>query len=196
MAHNDFEKGTHFLFLPYGYNHVRIPSNLRWGSFKLIFMAQNNFEEGENFWWQRRKSCQSLLCLSETRWCPMFLTLKKKKTMSIIHLQRRKLPMDAHLAPLILSNAPKLLTSKHFQRITKGKQELYEKLFNFSTLRISLSLSLLLQNNWQKWNRKVELWCSCKVVSISIIQTFFLRTPLSFSLSLLNTNKRARRKRN
>ena len=119
-----FWKGNNFFFLPYGYNQVRIPSNLRWGSFKLIFMAQNNFEEGENFWWQRRKSCQSLLCLSETRWCTMFLTKKKKKTMSIIHLQRRKLPMDAHLAPLILSNAPKLLTSKHFQRITKGKQGL------------------------------------------------------------------------
>ena len=132
-------------------------------------MAQNNFEEGENFWWQRRKSCQSLLCLSETRWCTMFLTKKKKKTMSIIHLQRRKLPMDAHLAPLILSNAPKLLTSKHFQRITKGKQELYERLFDFSPLRRSLSLSLTNKSE----TKKVDLWCSCKVVSISIIRTFF-----------------------
>ena len=150
MAQNDFEKRTNFLFLLYEYFQARIPSNLGWRSFKVIIMVQNNIEREHIFGGSGRNvvnHCNVSQKGWEGNWCPMFLTKKKKKTKSIIHLQRRKLPMDAHLAPLILSNAPKLLTSKHFQRITKGKQKLYEKLFNFSPMRRSLSLSLLLQNN-------------------------------------------------
>ena len=111
--------------------------------------------------------------------------------MSIIHLQRRKLPMDAHLAPLILSNAPKLLTSKHFQRITKGKQELYERLFDFSPLRRSLSLSLTNKSETKKWIYGVYV----KLFQFQSFELFLKNTPLIFTVTFKYLQKGDKKKK-
>ena len=148
MAQNNFEKGTYFRFSTLWVLSGEDPLKSRMGIIQSNFLCRRIILKREIFL-QAEEKTLSIIGMSYKVAHNVFD--KEEETMSIIHLQRRKLPMDAHLAPLILSNAPKLLTSKHFQRITKGKQELYERLFDFSPLRRSLSLSLTNKSETKKW---------------------------------------------